>query len=84
MIESLTELLKTLSTLSPIAVIALLATVLYVVVRKQPSTEDFRRLTTNDLHELPEMAATLRRIEVTLSDNFAHLRAMVDRRGSPR
>ena len=82
MVESLVDLLKTLNTLSPLAVIGLLATVIYVMVYKQPSNRDFHKLTTNDLHYLPEMSETLRRIEVSMSENFAILRALLDRRGN--
>lgn len=79
MVESLVELLKILNTLSPLAVIALLAVIIYVIVWKQPTNRDFVKLTTNDLHELPEIAASLRRMEITMSENFAYIKARLER-----
>ncbi len=83
MVESLVVLLETLNTLSPLAVIGLLAVIIYVMVYKQPTNRDFHKLTSNDLHELPEMAETLRRIEINMSQNFATIleRLHTDRRG---
>jgi hypothetical protein len=82
MIESLITLLQTLNTLSPLAVIGLLAVVLYMMVYKQPSKQELDTIRFNDLHDLPEIAETLRRIELNMSENFAYLRATLDRRGN--
>lgn len=79
MIRSLVELLHVLNTLSPLAVIALLSVVIYVMVYKQPTKRELNVIKTNDLHYLPEMAETLRRIEVTMGENFAYLRARAGR-----
>jgi hypothetical protein len=83
MTESLISLLQTLNSLSPLAIIGLLGTVIYLMVYKQPTAQDFHRLTTNDLHELPQIAETLRRMEVSMQENFAYIiaRLGVERRG---
>lgn len=79
MADSIVAILQTLNTLSPLAVIGLLAVIIYVIVYKQPTNRDFHKLTTNDLHELPEIAESLRRIEIVMSENFAYIRARLDR-----
>ena len=70
--EYVISLFEASSKLSPIAIIGLLVGLLYVVLTKhnqgQAQVEDLRA---NDLHELREMAETLRRIEVSQAENFA-------------
>lgn len=56
----MSELLTALNDMSPLAVIALLAYVVYLLVRNKKSVHS---IATNHLHSLPEMAATLERIE---------------------
>lgn len=66
------ELIAALNTITPLGVIALLGFVIYELVqrRRNPSNRDLdARIATmisNHLHELPEMAATLRRMESAL------------------
>lgn len=79
MTESLISLLTALNTLSPLAVIGLLSVIIYVIVYKQPSKQELHTIKTNDLHHLPEMAETLRRMELSMSENFAYLRARIGR-----
>lgn len=83
MVESLTALLTVLNTLSPLAVIALLCLIIYVMIWKQPTKQELGVIRHNDLHELPQMAESLRRIEASLAQNFAHIVAKLDsdRRG---
>ena len=80
MIESIITLLNTLNTLSPLAVIGLLAVIIYVIVYRQPSKQELNVIKTNDLHYLPEMADSLQRIEVNMRENFAYIRATLERR----
>ncbi|RPJ36156.1 MAG: hypothetical protein EHM35_08650 [Planctomycetaceae bacterium] len=85
MVDSLVALIQTLNSLSPLAVIGLLAIIIYRMVYKQPTNRDFHKLTTNDLHELPQMAETLRRIEICMLENFAFIVARLgdERRNRP-
>jgi predicted mannosyl-3-phosphoglycerate phosphatase (HAD superfamily) len=78
--DAITTLLQTLNTLSPLAVIALLGVVIYVLVWKQPTNKDLATIKNNDLHELPEMAETLRRIEIKLSEEFSFIRTRLNSR----
>lgn len=80
MTESIVTLLNTLNALSPLAVIGLLSVIIYVIVYKQPSKRELNIIKHNDLHYLPEMAETLRRMEVTMGENFAHIRARLNGR----
>lgn len=82
MVEAIVTLLQTLNTLSPLAIIGLLSVIIYVIVWKQPTKREFSRelnvIKSNDLHELPEMAESLRRIELMLADNFSYIRAKLN------
>jgi hypothetical protein len=61
------EVLNALNTLSPLAVIGLLAYVVYLLVNnRKETTTKLDEVTSNHLHELPEIADTLRRIESAL------------------
>ena len=71
--------------LSPLAVIALLVGLLYVVLYKQPTTahtdqlhEELTNVRENDLHDLGNMAETLRRIEVAQTQAFAQILAKLN------
>lgn len=80
MLQELTNALGALNSLSPLAVIALLGVVIYMLVKNQKGQET---LTSNHLHELPEMAETLRRIEASLNtvkDNTFYIRARINGR----
>ena len=93
---SLLELLNILNTLTPIGVAGLFGIIIFTLVRgRLPFTTstgtskeilkdiDNRLLTmeTNHLHELPEMANTLRRIEVLMSKEFSYIRARLNGKG---
>lgn len=78
MVESLITLLQTLNTLSPLAIIGLLSVIIYVIIWKQPTKQELNIIKSNDLHELPNMAESLRRIELMLADNFAYIRAKLN------
>lgn len=84
--EALVSLLNVLNTLSPLAVIALLALVLFMQAKNAKHVESARNevetLRTNDLHEMPDILATLQRIEVKLGEEFAHIRARLN--GGPK
>ena len=79
--EYVISLFEAASKLSPIAIIGLLVGLLYVVLSKhnqgQAQVEDLR---TNDLHELGDMAETLRRIEVQQTQAFATIIAKLNGR----
>ncbi len=80
----MTELFSFLTNVQPIGVIALLGIVIYMLVKEQKGlwrrqnaateTDDhgqpitLKTIATNHLHELPEMAETLRRMESTLNE----------------
>lgn len=82
--EPITSLLTLLNTLSPLAVIALLGTVIFMLVQARSDSKgthnEVQTMKSNDLHELPEMAETLRRIEVKLGEEFSHIRARLNGR----
>ncbi len=72
--EIIVELFKVANTLSPLAIIGLLVGLLYYVTAKhKEATKVIETIRGNDLHELPEMAATLRRMEVSQEKHFAVL-----------
>lgn len=81
---TLITLLQTLNTLSPLAIIALLVLVLLYQARNRQTTvahtSQIASLKANDLHELPEIAATLRRIETTQAAGFATVIAKLNGR----
>jgi hypothetical protein len=84
--DSLLELLKTLNTLSPLAVIALLGVVIYKLVGgnksltslSEDSSSRLNEIATNHLHELPDMAETLRRIEKQQTESFTKMITLLE------
>lgn len=66
----MTELFTFLTNVQPLGVIALLGVVIYMLVKNQQGQ---KRIATNHLHGLPEMAETLKRIEEKLDRNFEKL-----------
>ena len=73
--------LQTLNTLSPLAVIALLAVVVFLQTKNHKSStwqaDTIASIKDNDLHELPGIAETLRRIENTQASSFATIIALL-------
>ena len=85
--DTFITLLNTLNTLSPLAVIALLGIVIFMLVKAKSEVSSEMSthvdvIKSNDLHELPEMAETLRRIELKLGEEFSYIRARLN--GGPR
>lgn len=80
--DALIAFLTTLNSLSPLAIIGLLGTVIFMLVTgKTASAKALHTVQTNHLHELPEMADTLRRIETRLAEDFTYIKAkLADRR----
>lgn len=82
--DTLIALLQMLNSLSPLAVIALLGLVIFLLVRGNSQTIEIKEKTTeikeNDLHILPEMADTLRRIEVQQAAAFSTIIAKLNGR----
>lgn len=78
--ELLVSLLGTLNSLSPLAVIALLGLVLLLQARNKAAITE---VTNNHLHGLPDMAASLLRIEDLLQDvkdNTVFIKARINGR----
>jgi hypothetical protein len=76
--ESIITIVAALNSLSPIAVIGGLGFIIYKLITSNKTThERFTKLETNDLHELPEIAETLRRIELSQSESFATIITML-------
>lgn len=74
-------IIEALNMLSPLGLAAGLAYLIYVVVTGKTSTDvKIDTMRGNDLHELSEMAETLRRIEANQIENFAYLRARLNGR----
>ena len=73
--SALISLLATLNSLTPLAVIALLALVLFLQAKNHRSASDHANaiadMRDNDLHELPTILETLRRIETSQATGFA-------------
>lgn len=77
-ISALTTLFSAAGALTPLAIIGLLIGVIYIQVVKQPSKTELELVKENHLHELPEVAAnmrkaseTLQRIEVSMAQGFS-------------
>lgn len=69
------EVIHALNALTPLGLAGGLAYVIFLLVRNQ------RRLTSNHLHDLPDMAQALIRIEATLkdiNDNLIYVRARIN------
>lgn len=83
--DAITSLLTLLNTLSPLAVIALLGLVIFMLVKARAKNlldvgDKVDLLSSNHLHELPEIAETLRRIEVKLGEEFSYIKAKLNGR----
>lgn len=78
--EFIVQLLQTANSLSPLAVIALLVVVIIMLVKRPSMDVEMQELRTNHLHELPEIAEALRRIENSLATNFSYIRARLNGR----
>jgi hypothetical protein len=86
--ETLITFLTTLNSLSPLAVIALLGTIIFLLVKGKTAADGkVDTIASNHLHELPEiaetlrvMAETLRRMETKMSEEFAYLRGKLNGR----
>ena len=91
--ELLISFLTTLNSLSPLAVIALLGTVIFILVKGKSFTgkkisetaAQVSEIKDNHLHEMPavvegikEMNETLRRMEMSMSENFAYIKARIN------
>lgn len=61
-------MITALNSMSPLAIIGLLC---FIVWKQLENRKTMEKVQTNDLHELPEMAETLRRIEIAQSQSFA-------------
>ena len=79
--ESLMSLLTLLNSLSPLAVIGLLAVIIFMMVKGKTATDvSVESLKENHLHNLPEIADSLRRIETSLAENFSYIKAKLNGR----
>lgn len=80
MTEAIVKAVEALNTMSPLAIIGLLSLILYINVWKQPTKRELNTIKSNDLHELPEMAETLRRMEHAQTVAFATIIAKLNGR----
>jgi hypothetical protein len=81
--ETLVSVFEMLNAVSPLGLAALLAYVIYLLVKGKTSTDaKVETIATNHLHGLPEMADTLKEIQLTLTSLDAYLRARLN--GGPR
>jgi len=71
------ELLKALNSVTPLGLTVLALLIIMLQVRQSSRVQ---KIETNDLHNLPEMAETLQRIEVVLNREFSYLRARLNGR----
>lgn len=72
------EIIQTLNGITPLGLAAGLAYVIYLQVTNRGRVAN---LETNHLHELPEMANTLRRIEAAMTEmrsDVVHIKARVN------
>ena len=80
--EWLVSLVGAANSLTPLAIIGLLVIILLYQAKNARHVEGARKevqtIRTNDLHELPEIVATLQRIEVKLSEEFSYIRARLN------
>lgn len=80
--ESILALFASLNGLSPLAIIGLLGVVIYQLVMSKSQVATIQE---NHLHDLPTIAAdvrsmveTLQRMEVSMSENFSHIKARIN------
>lgn len=93
--DGIVEILGLLNTISPLGIAALLGVVIFMLVKNQKdANEKYETVTSNHLHELPDIAAniakmaetterngeTLQRIEVKLGEDLSYLKARLDNR----
>ena len=79
MIETLLSLLSALNALSPLGVIALLGVVLFFLAKERTAViSKVDNIADNHLHDLPEILATLQRMEVNMSSNFEYIKAKLN------
>jgi len=78
LVTALTTLFTAANALTPLALVGLMIGVIYIQIYKQPSKQELSVVKDNHLHELPEVAAnmrkaaeTLQRMEVSQERNFA-------------
>ena len=72
------ELVQALNSVTPLGLAAGMGYIIYLQVKNKGRV---KAIETNHLHGLPEMAATLERIEAALkgiNDNVIHIRARVN------
>lgn len=75
------ELFDIVNSVTPLGAIVLLAYIIYMQVKsKQDASQKLTTIADNHLHGLPDMAATLQRIEVTLTAMDSFLRTRLDGR----
>jgi hypothetical protein len=70
MSEPLKQLVDTFNALSPLGLAGLLAFIIYKLIE---GNKRLKTVQTNHLHELPEMAETLRRIELNQAKSFTEI-----------
>lgn len=76
--ETLKTVVDVLNSLSPLGLAGLLGFIIYKLIQNDKSLETVKY---NHLHPLPEMAASLERIEKlmqTLNDNVIYIKARVN------
>ncbi len=76
MLDVLQATIGTLNSASPYAIIML---ALLIIRQLTAHQKQLKQLRTNDLHEMPEMAESLRRIEQALTAGFATVIAKIDK-----
>lgn len=84
--DSVLEFFNALNSLSPLAVIGLLGYIIFMLVKGKTAAgktaataaQKIHEVQTNHLHELPEILATLQRIEVKLGEEFSYIKARIN------
>ena len=73
--ETISTVVAALNSLSPLGIIALLSYIIYLQVRSHAQVETIK---TNDLHDVPEVIESLRRIELMLATEFSYIRSRLN------
>lgn len=75
-------ILQALLGMSPLAIIGLLGTIIFMMVKqgKWSTEKSVKEIQNNHLHELPEIAETLRRIEQKIGEDFSYIKAKLNGR----
>ena len=77
--EWIFSLLTAANSLTPLAVIGLLVVVIIMLVKgKKDVDTKVTAISDNHLSNLPEIAETLRRMEISMSENFAYIKARLN------